>query len=109
MTGLFALSRLLPVALILALVLGGLWLHGRATRAEGRADAAELRATVAEVNRKQAEDAMAELGAFMRRSEAARQEAVTLVDDLRKMEGWDNALDASFVAALGRVWPPASH
>ena len=108
MTGLFALSRLLPVALILALVLGGLWLHGRANRAEARADAAELKAAVAEAHRKLAEDALNEINAFMRRSEAARQEAEALVEDLRKLEGSTDALSPFLAAAAGRLWP-SSH
>lgn len=105
MSGIFALSRLLPLVLIAAVALGGFWLHVRAGRAEARAEAAESRAAVAEANRRVAENAMAELSSFMRRADAARIEAEALVDDLRKMEGSTDALSPFLAAAAGRLWP----
>lgn len=105
MSGLFALSRLLPLALVVAALLGGFWLHVRASRAEARAEVAESRAAIAEANRRVAENAMAELSSFMRRSDIARKEAEALVDDLRRMEGSTDALSPFLAAASGRLWP----
>lgn len=96
---------LIPAALTLALVLGGVswWLYGRNTSLRGDLAAAERALAIKDRQVEQAKEAAAVLDAHLKRMQGERQSLDAELRRLRQQEGYDAPLSPFLRDAFDRM------